>query len=580
MTTLALDFETAWSKDYSVAKMGPWAYCHDPRFDPYLVSVAASDGFEWVGHPAQAPWDRFARYPTWVSHNAGFDEQVFLAARDRGDFSSPDPAAWHCSADLCGFRQLPRALDKAVEQAFDVVLDKSVRERAGQQGDMFPPTEKELRDYALEDARWCLKLWDKYHRPWLETEIRLSDHTRMMGREGIGFDLDAARGARDSLAFRRAQIESEIPWADRGIAPTSRTELFAECHRAGILPPSSTAEKSPEYEAWLEQFGETLPWVRGLNQWRKINRTLSVVESMLLRADGTGRLHYGLKYYGAAITGRWSGSDGLNLQNLNRDDTAGGIDLRGLLIPKPGHVFIISDLAQIEPRCLAQVVKDETMLAFLRSGADLYEAHARATMGYADPRPLKEVDKGLRALAKARSLGLGYGCGPAKFVAVAKLMAGLDITQEDAEKTVADFRESNPLIVQAWARLEKLFRSEKNAAVVLTLPSGRKMRYFHPQGGQATATLGGPLKKFYGGLLAENYIQAMARDVLAEMVLAVEEAGLPVVLHVHDEIVVEVPEADAEGALATIEKIMTTPPEWADNLPLACEAAIAHRYQK
>jgi len=583
MPPLAIDFETAYSKDYSVADMGSWAYCHDPRFDPYLVAMVGDDGFSFVGHPSAAPWEKAARYPLWISHNAGFDEQVFLAARARGDFQSPSPARWLCTADLCAYLQRPRALADAVNVEFGEVLDKSIRDRmaADHQGDLWrsAPTKAEVDEYALQDARLCLRLWQTLGSRWPEQEQELSTHTRMMGQEGISFDRAAAITAGESLRAELAKTEQEIPWTASGKPPSSRNELFAECARLGILPPATTAEKSPEFQAWIEQYEPSVPWVRCLNKWRKINRLIKVLDSMLLRTDGNNRLHYGLRYYGAAITGRWSGADGLNLQNLNRD--AEGVDLRGLLIPKPGHVFVISDLSQIEPRVLAVLVNDEKMLSFLRSGADLYEAHARATMGYSDPRPLADVDKNLRSLAKARVLGLGYGCGAAKFVAVAKMMAGLDITADEAERTVNDFRESNPLITNYWAKAQAKFSQASGKPFwSFKLQSERAMRYFNPDKGTATPVKGKERKKFYGGLFVENIVQATARDVLAGMVLAAEAAGLPVVLHVHDEIIIEVPQESADESLQTLTRIMSTPPDWMPTLPLACEAKITTRYLK
>jgi DNA polymerase len=577
--TLAIDFETYYEKDdYTVSDMGAWAYCHDPRFDAYLVSVCATDGFEWVGHPSVAPWDKFASYETWVSHNAAFDEEVYLAiVRLLG--SLPAPKCWHCTADLMAYLQYPRSLKDACKEAFGITLDKGIRDRmAG--GDLFAPSAKEANDYALTDARMCLKLWEQFSPRWPQNERELSRHTRHMGRRGIGVDRSGAQRAIDMLGLSLAEVESQIPWVARGLPPTSRNELFAECDRLKVDRPATTAEKNPLWQEWLDSHESKLPWVRGLNQWRKLNRTREVIAAMLDRSDAT-RLHYSLKYYGAAITGRWSGGEGLNLQNLNSKDTAGGIDLRGLLVPSPGKVFVISDLSQIEPRCMAVISGDEDMLTFLRSGADLYEAHARATMGYEDERPLKDVDKNLRSLAKARVLGLGYSCGADKFVTVAKIMAGLDITPSESSRIVAEFREQNPKITGLWARTgRKFFEASKKAVCTLKLRSGRVLRYFEPDNGEAVPVKGKQRKRFYGGLLVENLIQATARDVLADMVIKIEAAGIPVVLTVHDEVVCEVPEDQAHEALATVTRIMSTPPDWMPTLPVACEAKVETRYGK
>jgi DNA polymerase len=575
---LSIDFETHYTKDYSVSEMGAWAYCRDPRFDAHLVAVSAEDGYEWVGHPSLAPWEKFASYETWVSHNANFDQEVYRAiVHLRGTL--PAPREWHCTADLMAFLQYPRALKEAVHQAFGVDLDKSVRDRMRDPHDLFAPTSDEVNAYALDDARYCLKLWTTYSCRWPDNERKLSAHTRLMGSRGIGFDRQQAEIAVESLGRQLAEVEGSIPWVARGLPPTSRTELFNECGRLGLPCPTTTAEKNPLWQEWLEANEKDAPWVRGLNRWRKINRTREVVAAMLDRSTDT-RLFYSLKYYGAAITGRWSGGDGLNLQNLNSKDTEGGIDLRGLLVPAEGKRFIVSDLSQIEPRVLAVLCGDEDMLAGLRRGLALYEAHARATMGW-DGGPLKKENPALYALAKARVLGLSYGAAGETFVRVAKVMADLDISYELSERIVGEFRESNPKIVSMWDRMHRAFSEREGKGVCcFKTKSGRTLRYFNPAGGQASQAKGKSPKRFWGSKLVENLVQGTARDVLADMILRIEAAGIPVVLTVHDEVVCEVPVAETDAAMERVKRIMSTAPDWMPELPVACELKAEERYGK
>lgn len=571
--TLAIDFETDWSADYSVADLGTWAYVRDPRFNAHTVSAVGDDGFEWVGHPKQAPWAKFLQYRTWVSHNAWFDSQVYARCMPTGH----KPDAWLCTSDLMGYLQYPRSLKESVAWAFGAVVDKSMRERM-KGGDLFAPPQAEIDAYALEDARWCLKLWQKFSPRWPAHERILSIHTRAMAARGIGFDQDAARKALDVLVKARRREESEIPWVEYGQPPTSRNALFTHCDDAGVPRPVTTAEKDPRWQEWLEAHEKAVPFVRSLNRWRKLNRTHSVVEAMLARA-ADGRLHAPLRYYGAAVTGRWSGSDGLNMQNLNARDVKGGVDLRALIRPAEGHRFVISDLSQIEPRVLAVLCGDQELLDKVREGHGLYEAHARATMLW-EGGPLKEENPELYKLAKARVLGLGYGCGAEKFVLVAKIMAGLDLTLAAASDYVDEFRQTNPRIVDLWDRMGRALRHCEGKVWSVQTKAGRTLRYFDPDGGQARAFKGANLVKFHGAKLVENLVQATARDVLADMVLRIEAAGVPIVLHVHDEIIAEVSMDTAEEALAIVRREMSTPPAWMPDLPVACEARIAEVYGK
>jgi hypothetical protein len=199
------------------------------------------------------------------------------------------PDAWHCTSDLMGYLQYPRSLKDAVHWGFGVTLDKSMREKR-KGGDLFAPPQAEVDAYALEDARWCLKLWQKFSPRWPAHERALSIHTKAMAARGIGFDQEAAVKALDVLVKARRREESEIPWVEYGQPPTSRNALFTHCDDAGVPRPETTAEKDPRWQEWLEANEAAVPFVRSLNRWRKLNRTHSVVEAMMARA-ADGRLH-------------------------------------------------------------------------------------------------------------------------------------------------------------------------------------------------------------------------------------------------------------------------------------------------
>lgn len=304
---------------------------------------------------------------------------------------------------------------------------------------------------------------------------------------------------------------------------------------------------------------------------------------MLIRTRPCGRMGYDLKYFGAT-TGRDSGSGGWNAQNLPRD-VVSGVDIRSLIEAPAGKMLVVCDLAQIEARCILYLARDKATLDVLRTGVDVYEAHARATMGYTDPRSLKDVDKALRQLAKARVLGLGFGCGAGKFQVVAKMMAGLEILPEEAERIVKDYRKSNPKIVALWKDLEDYLRRSQGQHLTVTLPSGRQLVYRDIKGGYESSGViprnGKMLRsKLYGGLLAENLTQAFARDIFMDRVAAVTEKGYEVILRVHDEVVCLVDEATAEDARKEIESIMSTTPVWCKTLPVGAEADVMKRYAK
>ena len=121
---VAVDFETVYTSKYSIRNLGTWAYCHDERFNAYLVAV--SDGRQTcVCHPSVFPWKTIAGR-AWCSHNRDFDRAVFRSLIELGVVETNEPNEWHCTAALAAFLQLPRSLAGAVREAFGLDLDKKI----------------------------------------------------------------------------------------------------------------------------------------------------------------------------------------------------------------------------------------------------------------------------------------------------------------------------------------------------------------------------------------------------------------------------------------------------------------------
>lgn len=290
------------------------------------------------------------------------------------------------------------------------------------------------------------------------------------------------------------------------------------------------------------------------------------------------------------------------------------LDFRALIIPRPGKKMIVSDLSQIEPRVLAWLVGDWDFLKRVAAGDSPYVAHARASMGFTGEKMDKQSD--LYKLAKARILGLGYQCGWEKFIVMAMDLARYDVTKDDPEwieeknpftgevkkvsgygfnskRIVKEFRDQNPKIVAMWAALDDAFRRSVGDDFILTLPNGRKMRYDKVKGGvkivvnketglpqrqyEYSANADGRYKHFYGGKLTENLVQAVARDVFGEQLVAMEDRGWPNLFHVHDEVILEV---DQSVTARDVEVEMSRCPDWLPGCPIAAEAKEVSHYCK
>jgi DNA polymerase len=347
-----------------------------------------------------------------------------------------------------------------------------------------------------------------------------------------------------------------------------------------------------------------------------------------------GSLPVPLNYYGAH-TGRWSASkgSGLNLQNLKR-----GSFLRKAIMAPEGYMLVVCDLAQIEPRVLAWLAGYDAMLDIFRAGGDPYAAFGAQMFGI--PGLSKDSHPDLRQSAKSALLGAGYGLGWSAFAAqlltgflgapptryyktfAKQLGADAEYVQKftdwevnlekladiphnctDQElfvhaiatkKIIDKYRDAADSVVQFWGICQNLIhKSLMNGDEVpykcvtfkkeeVVLPSGLSLRYNDLKGepddkGRVQWVYGPSSKKLYGGKLTENIVQAVARCVMTDGMLRIQER-YPCVLTVHDEVVCLVPEAEAEDAKTWVLAQMVMEPTYMPGIPLDAEADVAHRY--
>lgn len=310
-----------------------------------------------------------------------------------------------------------------------------------------------------------------------------------------------------------------------------------------------------------------------------------------------GTLPIMLNYYGAH-TGRASGGDKMNLQNLPRGGT-----LRKSIKAPEGHVVIAVDSAQIEARVVAWLAGQDDLVEDFRNGVDIYSKFASDVY----ERPIdKSIDKVERFVGKTCILGLGYGMGKDKFKSTLKIgMAGVsvDLPLEDAERIVRLYRQKYERITSLWADADKALPAIANgfdykfgASIALCatpegirLPNDMLVRYpgLHKTNeGFVYTTKRGSIK-IYGGKVVENVVQALARIVVFDQMAKIDQefrkrdsadTRFKVALTVHDEVVAVVPKIDAQRSLDFMIKVMSTPPQWAQGLPVACEGDFALTY--
>ena len=630
MKVAALDFETYYSKDYSIQGSSTYQYVNHPEFDAYLVAIWSPE-ISYVGRTKDfGDWKKLDGY-TFIAHNASFDQRCFEKCVEQGII--PDiKVDWICSADMCVYFQYQRNLKGSAKEILNADMDKAVREnmKGKTWEDMIAMDEsKQVLEYALDDAKYTYQIWEELYDLWPETERLLSKLTRAMSWDGLPVDVNKLDDGINRLEETLFEAKKALPWYGE-IDPDTKKEyviyskkaMAIECRKAGVEPPKSLAKDSPALAEWIAEHGKKLTFVSAMQNHNRINMHLQRLKSIRDRLTTEDRMSYNLKYFGADATGRWSGDAGFNVQNMPRE-TKYGVNIRNIITAPKGKTFIVSDLSQIEPRLTAFIAGDMDFLKLIKQGMSPYEAHARQTMGWTGGK-LKDEDPELYLLAKVRVLQLGYGSGWHKFAETVKQYGQQQILDQDFSRQdevrfqnfagtyqpgkasmytslsvedrrqwvnafiqVQDFRDKNPKITHQWKSLDRQLKEAAGSGDDFDneIPSGRRLKYFrcrHETDGVTVATQKGSVRrvKMYGANLFQNSVQATARDCFGHILKNLHEHGFKVVLHVHDEVVVEVDLENALHAKADIQEIMKQGPEWMKDVPLDSEAIITKEYTK
>lgn len=334
-------------------------------------------------------------------------------------------------------------------------------------------------------------------------------------------------------------------------------------------------------------------------------------------------------FYGASRTGRWAGRL-VQMQNLPQnkmperdldiarqlvkagdletlemlyDDISGTLSqlIRTAFIPKKGCKFIVADFSAIEARVIAWLAGEQWRLDVFNTHGKIYEASAEQ-MFHLPPGSVKKGDP-MRQKGKIAELALGYGGSVGALKSMGALSMGL--SESELKPLVYSWRAANKNITKFWWDVDAAAKTtinthtpsylphdiaftKKGSLLRLRLPSGRELSYVKPMVINDGITYEGTVQKTnrwgriesYGPKLVENIVQAVARDCLAVTMMKAEAMGYPVVFHVHDELICEVPEEKAEQALNDLLRIMAEPIPWAPGLPLKGDGYQCEYYRK
>lgn len=596
MKLVTLDFESYYDSEYSLKKMPTEEYIRDMRYETVGVSVKVEgQPTEWfTGTEAEThKWlAKFELHNHAVcAHNMAFDG--LLMAIRFGIYP-----AMYLDTMLMGNAKIKPftgrvSLEQCLKHTGIGTKGDYVHNMLGRHRQSLSPAEmKAYGAYCVNDTETTHALLKKLLADFPREELKIIDLTLRMYLQPQ-FVLDG-----DLLAEHLAAVKARKQEAQDRVAATVSKDIlmsndkFAEILKAaGIDPPMkislttgkptyALAKNDVAFKEFYEQY-EDDPAIGPLLIARLATKSTleeTRTERLLGMATRQWPLRVPLAYY-SAHTGRYGGSEGINLQNLPQPHKS---KIRFSLRAPTGLVVLGADLSQIEARCAATFAAQRDLCDAFRAGRDVYSEFGTRLYG----RTISRADKRERFLAKTAVLGLQYGMGPAKFSATARAQGDVKVTPAEASQVVNTYRSVYTAIPRLWRELDRVLEQMVMGGTgtlgdileygrdFIVRPNGMKLQYTNLEwdGGQYVYTYGPMIRTLWGGKLLENFIQAIARDIVMENMLRIHrELGLRPALQVHDELDYVIPEEDVESVSRDIRGIMTAPPSWMPDLPVDVE---------
>lgn len=624
----------------NLKKVGAWEYSIHPSTE--ILCFGWEDGFGYCGvsYEFEKPPTNVENRVI-VAHNSGFERPLWdniLVKR----FGWPEirPENWRCTASICRANGYPGALEQAalalnlteqkdktgaaLMQRMSKPIPKWTRSGKGPKWYGGFDELQRLGDYCLQDVHVTKEIWKKLG-PLSPKELAVWQLTELVNVRGIAVDRDLVVSACDMLDLMALQARERV-----------KEITF------GAVGSPSEAEKVRRYLSADNCQRKTLEKILGnttdpgikelidlrISDSRAANKKYFAIRSKLGTTDDLVR--DGFVYYGAH-TGRWT-SEGDQRHNLKRPeydrftveniiipaikrqdteliealfgDVAKPMSscIRSVFVASPGCDLICADYNSIEAVILMWLVDDLAGLKRFAEGKDIYID--TASMIYNKPYDQIPKKSKERLIGKIARLGLGYGMGVNRFIAYAKQEWSLVIDRDFAEFVIRTFRGKNPRVTLLWKQIETaalkavqqpgraFFGSPKGRiklrcsadTLEMQLPSGRVFKYLKAKivngkyGPALAYTRRGGQVDTYGGKLAENAVQAIARDIMTDGLLAAEKAGYRFVLTVHDEIVCEVPKGF--GSVEEFCQLICSASPWAIGCPIKAEGWRGERYRK
>ena len=605
MDIITIDFETYYDKQFSLRKLTTEEYIRSPEFEVIGLTVKVNNGeTSWLSGDHSALKDYLHANYDWancavLAHNTMFDGAILSWVFDIHPKLFLDT--------LCMARGLHGT---EVGGSLKFLADLyEIGEKGDEVGNALGKhradfTEEDLSrygDYCIQDTELTYKLFDIFLKIFPKKELKVIDMTLRMFIDPV-LELDAAK-LLDHLDTLKEQKEKLLGECDIEKADLMSNPKFAVALESlGVIPPTKISArtdkeafafaKSDEGFKALQEHED--PRVQALVAARiGLKSTLEETRTdRFLGISTRGTLPTPIRYY-AAHTGRWGGSEKINLQNLPSRGPNAKV-LKACICAPEGHTLIEADSAQIEARVLAWLAGETGLVSAFENGEDVYKKMAAAIYGVRE----NEVSKQQRFIGKTTILGCGYGMGAVKFRNQLKGM-GVEVSEEECQIIVRAYRSTHRNITTLWRRAQDvlmgLYQGYSNPLGrqgVLTveavnqairLPSNLLMRYDTleatqgEKGPQFTYKTRRGRINIYGGKVVENVCQAIARCVMAEQMLRISKK-YRVLLTVHDSVICCVSDEEVDVAAAYVAECMQWTPDWAAGLPLTGDVDTGKNY--
>jgi DNA polymerase len=638
MKKIILDLET--KSEYDLLTSNAWRYSEHPSTDIVVLAYKEYEKdkvFTWFpGDPVPAV---FTENNLFIAHSVQFEYSLFfnvLIPRYGFPERLKEVYSWSDTVPMCRCHGLPGGLDKATralgakerKMSEGKQLIKKFSKPKGYKSGRpvwHETTETEFNlfvEYCKQDVRateFLFKHFENAYNWHIEKSVFYLD--LMQNLKGLPVDVKSNNMIIKAVDLATQNAEELAK--NYGINPRSPKQIIEYVKENFNIQLKDTRQDTLFKILANSKVPEELKKLIKLRLFMS-RSSVKKFEALQNRTGPDNKLRQFLIYHGAH-TGRWSGA-GFQPQNMPRSKTPvkeiekilkafknnevsfwSTMDqakkvLPGMIKAEPKKAFIMGDFAAIEARVLAYMAGQADLLDIFKNGGDPYINMASKLYGVRESQIRKDSPE--RQLGKTIILACGYGQGHRKFVETCEKMAGVKLTEAQAKKAVETYRNGYKKIPEFWtAAMENfknalynpgknfithgcVFHAEKGKFCYIQLPSGRRLYYYNLQYNKDRKEYSylnfrsNTRTKLYGGILVENIVQAVARDIMVECMLTLEDRGLNTLFHVHDEIICYEEKAVIKQKKKIFDEVMNEAPIWLPGFPLMTESEICSRYHK